>query len=471
MDEYDPFAPQIPDESSDLLALARALQLAKGFTLLFVTCNRADDRERLMNELQTRVPKLRIQRIPVRKETRNLLHDLHDILDKPTPDAVFIYGMEAWIPADVEPNRIPFILNLNAARNYFYKEVPCAFVIWAPQYLVNLIRRDAPDFFSVRSGLFTFAPSPDSLKHFTQSLTSLGNIALEGLPYDEKQERVETLTKMLYEYEVLPESLRDPLAEARIREILASLYYNMGNFIAAEPLLVQALEINEKVLGTEHPDTMTSLNNLAVLYKTQHRYEKAEPLYIRTLEIRERALGVEHPNTALSLNNLAVLYDDQGLHEKAEPLLIRALEINEKVLGQEHPNTASTLNNLAQLYFDQGQYEKAEPLYVRTLEIREKVLGSEHPGIAESLNNLAGLYFVQGKYADAEPLIGRVVGIYEKVFGKAHPNTAAGYRNYAFVLAALGRAEEAEAMARRAIEIEDSYRRLNAPVVPLVPHS
>ena len=47
----------------------------------------------------------------------------------------------------------------------------------------------------------------------------------------------------------------------------------------AEPLQRRALDIREKALGLEHPDTATSLNNLAELYHLQGRYEVAEPLY------------------------------------------------------------------------------------------------------------------------------------------------------------------------------------------------
>ena len=40
----------------------------------------------------------------------------------------------------------------------------------------------------------------------------------------------------------------------------------------------------------------------------QGKYEQAESLYERALAIREQQLGPEHPDTATSLNNLAVLY-------------------------------------------------------------------------------------------------------------------------------------------------------------------
>ncbi|MFC2032217.1 tetratricopeptide repeat protein, partial [Chloroflexota bacterium] len=81
----------------------------------------------------------------------------------------------------------------------------------------------------------------------------------------------------------------------------------------------------------------------------QGLYKEAEPLYKRALEIREKVLGPEHPDTATSLNNLAGLYNDQGLYKEAEPLYKRALEIREKVLGPEHPFTIQLLVVLKKL--------------------------------------------------------------------------------------------------------------------------
>jgi tetratricopeptide (TPR) repeat protein len=82
---------------------------------------------------------------------------------------------------------------------------------------------------------------------------------------------------------------------------------------------------------------------------------------MRALAIYEQVLGPNHPDTASSLNNLAALYGNQGQYAEAESLLQRALAIYEQVLGPDHPDTASNLNKLAALYRAQGQYAEAEP--------------------------------------------------------------------------------------------------------------
>jgi Tfp pilus assembly protein PilF len=54
-----------------------------------------------------------------------------------------------------------------------------------------------------------------------------------------------------------------------------------------------------------------------------------------------------HPETATTLNNLAMLLQGQGECAAAEPMFQRALEISEKVLGPEHPDTLISFNNQA----------------------------------------------------------------------------------------------------------------------------
>jgi tetratricopeptide (TPR) repeat protein len=147
----------------------------------------------------------------------------------------------------------------------------------------------------------------------------------------------------------------------------------------AGPLFQRALAIYEQQLGAMHPDTATSLNNLATLYSTQSKYVEAEPLYRRALAIREQQLGAMHPDTASSLDNLALLYSTQGKYVEAEPLYRRALAIYEQQLGPMHPDTALSLNNLAALYDTQRMYAEAEPLYRRALAICENTLGRNHP--------------------------------------------------------------------------------------------
>ncbi|PVH67751.1 hypothetical protein DL98DRAFT_442843, partial [Cadophora sp. DSE1049] len=150
----------------------------------------------------------------------------------------------------------------------------------------------------------------------------------------------------------------------------------LGQYSAAERLHREMLRLREEVLGPEHPDTLTSMNNLACLFEDQGKYEAAEPLYEETLRLNEKVFGQEHPDTLLSMNNLASLFESQG---------------KQKVLGEEHPDTLTSMNNLANILESQGKYEAAKPLYQETLLLRQKILGEEHPDTLTSMNNLVRL--------------------------------------------------------------------------------
>jgi Tfp pilus assembly protein PilF len=236
---------------------------------------------------------------------------------------------------------------------------------------------------------------------------------------------------------------------------LAVLLQDQGDPARARPLYERTLAIRERALGPEHPDTGMTLNNLAHLLQDQGDFAGARPLCERALAIREKALGPEHPNTATSLGNLAYLLQAQGDLAGARPLFDRSLAIREKALGPEHPDTARSLGNLAQLLQAQGDLAGARPLYERALTISETVLGSEHPGTATSVANLADLLQAQGDIAGARPLYERALAINEKALGPEHPRTTVSLNNLAFVLRDTGQAREAEPLFRRAIAIDE----------------
>jgi tetratricopeptide (TPR) repeat protein len=202
---------------------------------------------------------------------------------------------------------------------------------------------------------------------------------------------------------------------------LAILLGEQGDYPGARPLFERALAIREKVLGPEHPAIAEGLNNLAVLVKRQGDLAGARLLYDRAVAIKEKVLGPEHPSTATTLYSLATLLSDQGDDMGARPLFERALAIHEKTLGPEHPDTATSLSNLAALLRSQRDLAGARPLYERALAIREKVLGPEHPQTATSLGSLAVLLHDHGELAGARPLYERALAIHEKVLGPEHP--------------------------------------------------
>src|SRR6185312_534006 len=142
---------------------------------------------------------------------------------------------------------------------------------------------------------------------------------------------------------------------------LAELLYDTNRLSEAEPLMRQALRIDEELLGKNHPSVARDLSNLAWLLKTTNRLAEAEPLIVRALKIDEESLGTDHPKVAIRLNNLAHLLQTTNRLVEAEPLIRRALKIDEDSFGQYHPEVAIDLNNLARLLQGTNRLADAEP--------------------------------------------------------------------------------------------------------------
>lgn len=239
---------------------------------------------------------------------------------------------------------------------------------------------------------------------------------------------------------------------------LAGLYQSQGLYGDAERLFLRALAVSERVLGEEHPETIFAVNNLAVVYKSQGRYDEAAPLQLQALVISERVFGEEHPETITAVNNLAILYQSLGNYGEAKPLLLRALAVREQVLGKEHPRTLVSVHNLARLYQHQGRYDQAEPLYSRALAARERVLGEEHPDTLISIGSLAGMHQSQGRYGDAEPLYLRTLAASERVLGQEHPITLTTINNLAGLYYSQGRYSDAEPLYLRTLAASERVR-------------
>ncbi|CAK0820165.1 unnamed protein product [Prorocentrum cordatum] len=101
----------------------------------------------------------------------------------------------------------------------------------------------------------------------------------------------------------------------RLKHRVAKLLKAQGDLAGAEPLLREALQASREVLGDRHPDTLTSVNDLAMRLQAQGDLAGAEPL----------------------------------LREALQPLLREALQARREVLGDGHPDTLTSANNLARL--------------------------------------------------------------------------------------------------------------------------
>jgi tetratricopeptide (TPR) repeat protein len=223
----------------------------------------------------------------------------------------------------------------------------------------------------------------------------------------------------------------------------ASALYSDGRFEEAEELQVQVMQARKRVLGDEHPSTLTSMANLALTYWNQGRWAEAEVLQVQVMQTRKRVLSDEHPSTLTSMANLAATYSEQGRWAEAGDLQVQVMQTTKRVLSDEHPSTLTSISNLALTYRDQGRWAEAEELQVQVMRTMKGVLGVEHPDTLTSMANLASTYWNQGRWRKAEDLDVQVMRTMKGVLGVEHPDTLTSMHNLAFTLQSQARREEA----------------------------
>ena len=133
----------------------------------------------------------------------------------------------------------------------------------------------------------------------------------------------------------------------------ALAFSKAGYWKEAVELEVQVMETRKRVLGEEHPSTLTTMRNLASTYRKQGRSKEAEELEVKVMETRKRVLGEEHPHTLTSMGNLASTYRNQGRWMDAKELEVQVMQTMKRVLGEEHPDTLTIMGNLASTYWNQ----------------------------------------------------------------------------------------------------------------------
>jgi serine/threonine protein kinase len=206
---------------------------------------------------------------------------------------------------------------------------------------------------------------------------------------------------------------RQPEVEAAIRETIGETYLDLSQAGKARPQLERALELRRRVLGTDNPQTLHTMDRLGKTYQGA----QAETLYGELLRNCRRVLGPEHPDTLNSMIGLSYAYSDPGKDVQARMLRSQALEISRRTLGPEHSITLAAMQALGHSYRQEGEPANAEPLFRQILEISRRLYGPDHPRTIGEMMNVSATYEDQGKYPQAEALSLEILEAERRVLG------------------------------------------------------
>jgi len=242
--------------------------------------------------------------------------------------------------------------------------------------------------------------------------------------------------------------------EASVRYTLGNTYNAIGVYEKSVAEFEEALDIQKRILGLDHPDTLNTMNSLSTVFIRMGKYAEAESSLRETVSRQKQVLGAEHQQTITSMHNLGVVYYYQGKYEEAESMGRETLEIRKRVLGEDHPATIFSLENLAIALSGQKKREEAEKVYEEAKEKAARIFGSNHPNTLRIMHNLACKLNHLKKFQESESLFRETLEKQKEVFGPDHPDTIITMANLADLLNNMARFVEAEVLSREALEKE-----------------
>jgi hypothetical protein len=130
------------------------------------------------------------------------------------------------------------------------------------------------------------------LQHWTRrTITQL----LRVFPDDDYSNRSKWRRLLPHAQYALSHSLTDDDDKERLdlARSCATALYSDGRYEEAEELQIQVLQARKRVLGTMHPDTLTSMNNLAWTYWKQGRWKEADALQVQVMDWRNQILSYD----------------------------------------------------------------------------------------------------------------------------------------------------------------------------------
>jgi tetratricopeptide (TPR) repeat protein len=213
------------------------------------------------------------------------------------------------------------------------------------------------------------------------------------------------------------------LPEANLLGLVATYDSARGAYRSAGALLSREVELRRLLSGPEHPDTLSSMNDLAVALKQLGELASARKIHEEVLRVRERLLGPRHPDTLRSVNDLGETLRAQRELHRARELHERNFRVCCEVLGPEHMHTLTSMNNVAETLRDQGDLNGTLKVQEQLVEISRRGLGSEHPQTLLYMSNLAGTLFNRGSLAAAQKLSEEVLEVRLRILGPEHPDT------------------------------------------------
>ena len=219
-----------------------------------------------------------------------------------------------------------------------------------------------------------------------------------------------------------------PEVRSEVARLIADVYFQLGEYDDALPLLRADLERRQKLDGPRSVAVAESLTRIADVTYDQGQFDEAAALYEDALAIQREKRGERSAEVAELLWDLAGVkrnHDDLG---GAERLDLQALAIFVETKGDDSKEAVGARESLAIVYARGERLAEAAALQEQVALWRERHYGPDHPHTLNARYNLASYLLARERFPEAERIAEDVVARQRRVMGERHDRLGASLR-------------------------------------------
>ena len=242
---------------------------------------------------------------------------------------------------------------------------------------------------------------------------------------------------------------------------LGVVFHELGNYREAVPHFEQAVELFRKNPGHISAEYAASLENMGYVEDARRNYAASEELHREALDVRLSLFGPDHPDAASSHHSIGISRYHQGDINGAiagQQEAVRIFRLNEMIdtrLG------ARALRQLGSYMIEKGEFDKAEEILMEVLDVNKRIHGEIHLDTGLAVRTLATLSRKRGDYISAERLYVEALAILREAIGERHVMVGQVLQELGDLHAQTNNYFQAEHTHRESLEIFETAARVH----------
>lgn len=230
------------------------------------------------------------------------------------------------------------------------------------------------------------------------------------------------------------------------KEVFESRLYHaiaLGQSYQYDKAIVQyksLLTDQQRVLGTDHLDTLRTRNNMALDLHVSGQTNEAFKQFMSLLDDQQRILGADHKETLITRANIINSFLKNS--ERLGPLK-SLLADQQRIFGTENLETLATRSDIVACLANSGQLAEAIVQYKTLLTDQQHILGADHIYTLITRKRTASCLAQSGKINKAIEEFRILLPDLQRIFGAEHPVTLDTCEDIAICLAKSGQLTEA----------------------------